>query len=79
MNTEYLEELGLTNAEAKIYIALLELGSSQAGKITEKTGIHRRTVYDAIERLIEKGLISYIKQNNNRRDHTKAFDRSLVH
>lgn len=64
MNIEYLEELGLTKAEAKIYLALLELGSSQAGKITEKTGIHRRTVYDAIERLVEKGLVSYIRQNN---------------
>lgn len=64
MNTESIQQLGLTEAEAKVYVALLELGSSQAGKITSKTGIHRRTVYDAIERLIEKGLVSYIKQNN---------------
>lgn len=64
MNIEALEHLGLTNAEAKVYIALLDLGSSLAGKITSKTGIHRRTVYDSIERLIEKGLVSYIIQNN---------------
>ena len=64
MNTEVLEQLGLTEAESKVYLALLELGSSQAGKITSKTGIHRRTVYDSIERLIEKGLVSFISQNN---------------
>jgi sugar-specific transcriptional regulator TrmB len=64
MDTEALESLGLTKAEAKVYIALLELGSSQVGRITSKTGIHRRTVYDSIERLIEKGLVSSITQNN---------------
>jgi len=64
MNIETLESLGLTEAESKVYLALLELGSSQAGKITSKTGIHRRTVYDSIERLIEKGLVSFITQNN---------------
>lgn len=64
MNIGVLEGLGLTHAESKVYLALLELGSSQAGNITSKCGIHRRTVYDSIERLIEKGLISFIKQNN---------------
>lgn len=61
-----LQELGLTNNEAKIYLALLELGSSIAGKISRKTGIHRRTIYDALERLTEKGLVSYIVKNNRK-------------
>jgi len=64
MDTRVLEQLGITNAEAKTYIAMLELGSSQAAAIVAKTGLHRRTVYDAMERLAEKGLASYIKQNN---------------
>ena len=66
MNEKLLEEAGLTSAETKIYIALLDLGSSLAGAITRKTGIHRRSVYDAIERLIQKGLVSYIKKNNRK-------------
>lgn len=61
-----LQELGLTNNEIKIYLALIELGSLIAGKISRKTGIHRRTVYDAMERLIEKGLVSYIVKNNRK-------------
>jgi sugar-specific transcriptional regulator TrmB len=64
MDTRVLEQLGITNAESRTYVAMLELGSSQAAAIVAKTGLHRRTVYDAIERLVEKGLASYIKQNN---------------
>ncbi len=66
MDIQILEEMGLTKAEAKTYLVLLEIGSSRAAKVVAKTGLHRRTVYDAIERLIEKGLVSYIKQNNVR-------------
>jgi sugar-specific transcriptional regulator TrmB len=66
MNEKLLEQAGMTSSEAKIYLALLELGSSLAGAITRKTGLHRRSVYDAIERLIQKGLVSYIKKNNRK-------------
>jgi len=55
-----LEEVGLSKNEAKIYLALLDLGSATAGKIAEKTGIHRSNVYDALERLLEKGIVTYI-------------------
>ena len=60
---EKLVPLGLTNTEAKIYVTLIDLGRAQAGIISRKSGIHRRSVYDALERLIEKGLVSYIKEN----------------
>lgn len=66
MNEEILEEAGLTISEAKIYLSLLENGASRAGEISRLTGIHRRSVYDALERLIEKGLASYIKTNNRK-------------
>lgn len=61
-----LGKLGLTENEIKVYLKLLELGPSLAGTISRKTGIHRRTVYDITERLIEKGLIGYISNNNRR-------------
>jgi sugar-specific transcriptional regulator TrmB len=72
MNQKLLEEAGLTSSEARIYLALLEKGSCRAGEITRHTGIHRRSVYDAIERLIQKGLVSYIKTNN--RNYYEAAD-----
>lgn len=61
-----LDIFGLTRLESKIYISLLELGPSLANIISRKSGIHRRSVYDAIERLIEKGLVSYLIKNNRR-------------
>jgi len=66
MNEKLLKEIGLTDIEIKVYLILLKEGSSLAGDITRNTGIHRRSVYDAIERLVEKGLVSYIKTNNRK-------------
>jgi len=65
-NKEVLQKLGLTDKEAEVYLALLELGPSLAGQISRKTGVHRRNIYDITERLIKKGLIGYILKNNRR-------------
>ena len=62
----FLRELGLTNNEMRVYKMLLSEGASLAGKITQKTGIHRRNVYDCLERLIQKGLVGYFKENNRK-------------
>ncbi len=61
-----LRDAGLTENEEKVYLALIETGPNQAGKISRKTGLHRRTVYDVTETLIQKGLIGYILENNKR-------------
>ena len=66
MREEILEEFGLTKNEVKIYLTLLKMGRALAGEITEKSGIHRRNVYDSIERLMKKGLVSFIIQNNRK-------------
>ncbi len=61
-----LKDAGLTENEENVYTALVELGPSLAGKISRKTGLHRRTVYDVTETLIEKGLVGYMLENNRR-------------
>ncbi|MFH1053867.1 MAG: helix-turn-helix domain-containing protein [Candidatus Woesearchaeota archaeon] len=66
MNVETLENIGLSSNESKVYMALLELGSSLAGKITERSKVNRRTVYDVLESLINKGLVSYIIEANRK-------------
>ncbi|MBW2989318.1 hypothetical protein KY358_03300 [Candidatus Woesearchaeota archaeon] len=66
MEAKKLESLGLSPNESKVYLALLEIGSSTADKISQKSGIHRRTVYDNIEKLLNKGLISYITKANKK-------------
>jgi predicted DNA-binding transcriptional regulator len=57
MYNEVLEQLGLSPNEAKIYEALLDLKEAAAGAISAHAKIHRRNTYDAIHRLVEKGLI----------------------
>ncbi len=61
-----LKSLGLSENESKIYLALLEMGSRSTGVISRRTGLHRRTVYDSIDRLIKKGLIGYILENGKK-------------
>ncbi len=63
---EKLLHVGLTGTEAKIYLMLLDITKAQAGVLARKTGIHRRSVYDALDRLIEKGLVAYIVENGLR-------------
>ncbi len=60
MDTSIFEELGLTNAEIRVYIQLLKFGSSRAGPIIEKTNLQTSVVHRALNNLIEKGLINYI-------------------
>ena len=57
MHSEILQEIGLTPNEAKIYEALLTLKEGSIAQITKKIEIDRRNAYDAIQRLLTKGLI----------------------
>ncbi len=60
METKILEKIGLSKAEIKVYLALLELGSVPSGKIVKETEFRKSTVYESIRRLQEKGLASYV-------------------
>ncbi|KHO47334.1 MAG: hypothetical protein QS99_C0002G0170 [archaeon GW2011_AR4] len=60
MDTSLLEELGLSHAEARVYLALLELGLSKSGKIIGHTHLQSSTVYHVIGSLIEKGLATSV-------------------
>jgi sugar-specific transcriptional regulator TrmB len=57
MYQEIFENLGLSPNEAKIYESLIGKGESSVSKISVSAQIHRRNAYDAIHRLIDKGLI----------------------
>lgn len=61
-----LVECGLTKNESKVYLALLRLGSATAIEVTKASKVHRVNVYDALERLREKGLISTILRAKKR-------------
>ncbi|MEK7212523.1 MAG: helix-turn-helix domain-containing protein [Patescibacteria group bacterium] len=56
MNQNIFESVGLSPNEAKIYEALVERGESTISDIAIAAKIHRRNTYDAVNRLIDKGL-----------------------
>ena len=64
MDSKLLTDIGLTNSEVIIYTTLLTSGSIKVGDLMKQVSLHRSRVYEAINRLIEKGLVSYIIKNN---------------
>ncbi len=66
MDERVITEAGLTEKEAEVYLALVELGSSSATSIIQRTGLHRAVVYDLLERLIEKGLAGHVIQGRKK-------------
>jgi len=67
MYEELLREVGLTSNEAKIYETLLKTGEATVQLISLKSKVHRRNVYDSLNKLIERGLVSevFIKNEKN--------------
>lgn len=66
-----LRKVGLTEGEIKVYLALLNLGSTTVGPIIEKARVSSSKVYIILEKLIQKGLASYITKEK-----TKYFQAS---
>jgi len=63
MNENVLKSIGLTEGEIKVYLALLEIGSSSIGKIIKKSKISGSKTYEVLDRLIQKGLASFVVKN----------------
>tara|TARA_Y100000034_G_scaffold132167_1_gene194515 strand:- start:478 stop:1206 length:729 start_codon:yes stop_codon:yes gene_type:complete len=66
MFEETLIQLGLNKNEAKVYLVLLKLGTATAIEISQKSNVHRVNVYDILDKLRSKGLISTIMQSKKR-------------
>lgn len=61
---EELEEYGLTEKEAKLFLISLKTGETTANRLSELINLPRSTVYDLLQKLINQGLISTtIKEN----------------
>jgi len=88
--TKLLELFGLTDKEAKIYIALLQLGPASPAAIAKKAALNRSTSYVLLDDLVKKEFISLVAgkkrifkaEDPNKlqlriRSNTAEFDRSL--
>ncbi|MCX6803798.1 MAG: hypothetical protein NTY48_04490, partial [Candidatus Diapherotrites archaeon] len=59
MDFSSLKEIGLTDGEVKVYLALLKLGSTKTGKLAISAGVSSSKVYKILARLEKKGLASH--------------------
>ncbi len=58
-----LERLGFSGNEAKVYITLIRLGPSFAGRIAKEASMDRSSTYNALKQLIERGIVSTLYEN----------------
>ncbi len=66
MDTSVLKSAGLTEGESKVYLALLELGPSTSGPIVERSGVAKSIIYQLLEKLVQKGLVSYVTKEKTK-------------
>ncbi len=67
MDSIDLERLGLNKNEAKVYYALLTKGEATAQELVKSLGVYRNIVYDNLEKLMEKGLVSFVTEDAKRK------------
>lgn len=58
MQNKILQKLGLSKGESEIYLTLTKLGQSNIATLSKTTSRHRTHIYDTLEKLKQKGLIS---------------------
>lgn len=61
---EELRQLDFTDNEIKVYLTLLRVGRSKAGKLAKESSMERTSTYNALKRLVEKGLVASIIESN---------------
>lgn len=63
---QLLKALGLTESEAQIYLASLELGPASVQDLAKKARVSRVTTYAVIEHLNARGLMSSVEKGKKR-------------
>ena len=63
---EVLEEYGLSDREAKIYLAAINLGTSPIAQLAKKSGMKRPTAYPVIDDLLERHLLIMVPKGKKK-------------
>ena len=66
MKINQLIELGFNKNEAKVYLSLISFGKASANQIISNTKFHKNIVYDNLNKLLDKGLITYVVESNHK-------------
>ena len=89
MYEEIMRKVGLTNSEIAVYMALVKLRSSTTGPIVKDAGISSGKIYEILDKLIAKGLASYIVKSGRKyfqlteprrfEDYIASKEKEIVH
>ncbi len=63
MNSSDLQALGLSAAESSLYLSLLRFGPSTVANLIKQTGMYKANIYQSLERLYQKGIVSHHIEN----------------
>jgi sugar-specific transcriptional regulator TrmB len=91
VSSAILEQLGMSDKQARLYLATLEIGSGTVVQISRKAGITRGSTYDILEEMLEKGFVSKTDKDKHMvfsaidpevlmkryQDHLRSFEMSL--
>lgn len=65
-----LQNFGLNQYEAKAYVSLLSIGTSNAYSISKASGIPRSRIYDILESLTNRGVVMFEETSDNVKNYT---------
>src|SRR3989344_4173015 len=66
LSEKTLELLGLHPKDWEVYLAVLRLGTAPLRRIAEAVNLNRGTTYNALNRLLDVGLVSYVDAKTHR-------------
>jgi sugar-specific transcriptional regulator TrmB len=76
MDKQILREIGLSEGEIKVYLALLKLGVARKTELAKQAGVSSSKVYEICSRLQNKGVVGIILKDNKK--HFQAMEPSRL-
>ena len=75
---ELVASLGLSENDARVYLALLELGPSLVMEISKKSGVNRVSCYDVLEKLVKYNLVTYASGKSSKKRYSAMPPHNLL-
>ena len=69
--------IGLTAQQSELYLLLVKLGKSTVAELVKNSGVGRVSCYDVLQRLEQKGLVSFVNEEGSRSYRAASADQLL--
>lgn len=72
MDKQILREIGLSEGEIKVYLALLKLGEAKKSELARESGVSSSKIYEICGRLQKKGIVGAVLKD--KKTHFQAME-----